>query len=188
MERSERTDILTILPFARGRLKMSDRSLSEFRILCEDEDDWYKFAKLAWLDDGDGVLLWEYGPQRKLSRHKDGNTYDGVVGEGSARSVTTRIPFSEIKHEEIRNVGIPSNLTQDLDPLGREPGPKDFTFSSTVLRASSATFAAEIVDDQNKRAVLDLWQKHPDYVSAQTAVSNEAGKSLVLTVLNSQTT
>lgn len=168
---------------------MNDRALPEFRVLCGTEDDeHYRYAKIDWLDDGDGVLMYEYGPERKLSRHEDGNTFDGVVGQEIDRSATTRIPFSDIEREEIRNVRIPSDLTQNLERLNGSPGPHDFTFSSTVLNASHATFAAEIVDDRNREAVLDLWQEHPDYVSAQTAVSNEAGKSLVLTVLNSRST
>lgn len=158
--------------------------MSKLRILMRDGDAYYKYANVDWLDGGNGLLIYDYASGEKLSRHEDGHIYSRIAGAGEHSAPSTTVPFSDISHETVRQVPIPPEVAPQLQPYQGDES-NCFVFSSTCL-SSNATFAAEIVDDENLSPVLEMWTQHPDYVSAQTCRSNEAGKSVVLTVLNSR--
>jgi hypothetical protein len=162
-------------------------ALDKFLVLVRDEDTYYKYAKVDWLDEGQGLFLYDYHIGEKLSRHSNGNVYRRPAGAGQHVPPTTAVPFSDITHEVVKQVPIPSNVSVGLEQCSRATPSNAFVFSSTALQ-SNATFAAELVDDSLLSNVLQAWQNHPDYVSAQTCRANNLGKNVVLTVLSSRST
>ena len=162
------------------------RLLSNLPILVKDGERYFKYAKVDLLDGGQGLLIYDYQTREKISRHADGKTYTRVVGTHSKPSPTTTVPFSQVQREVVRSVPIPSDATVRGSTF-RGDVSKALIFSSTVL-SSNGTFAAEIVDGGQLKAVLTSWQHHPDYVSAQTYRPAGAGKAVILTVLNRRST
>jgi len=147
---------------------MADQSspLSKLRVLVQDGTGYRSFAKVDLLDSGHGLLVYDYGSGMKLSAHSDGKDYRRVRGVGAATTPTTSIPFSDILHRVIYQEPIPPHSLQRL-PQYSGSTQHAFVFPSTVF-PSNGTFAAEIVDDSRLSAVLNEWEQHPDYVSAQT--------------------
>lgn len=162
-------------------------ALGELRILVQDGSLYRKYAKVDWLDSGNGVLIYDYQTGRKLSRHSDGRIWDRIGGAGQPASLSTSVPFSDIEHEQVYAVPIPVDATNELPLYHGERIADAFVFSSTVMN-SNGTFAAEIVDNSRLSRTLAAWRAHPAYVSAQTCRSNELGKMLILTVLNQRST
>ena len=164
----------------------STAALTDLRILAHDGTDHFSYAKVDLLDQGNGLLVYDYVTGEKLSRHSNGNVFTRIPGSGTYPPPTTTVPFSQIQHEIVRRVAIPSTATHQLPRYTGDPSDA-FVFSSTVLR-SDGWFAAEVVDDAQLQATLAAWRAQPDYVSAQTWRPTGTGKTVVLTVLNQRST
>jgi hypothetical protein len=80
----------------------SDRR-SRFRVLVKDDDKYFKYAKVGWLDEGNGLLIYDYQTGEKLSRHSDGHTYLRPAGSGQHLPPSTSVPFSAIERELVLN-------------------------------------------------------------------------------------
>jgi hypothetical protein len=160
-------------------------SLRKLRILVKDADVYYKYANVDWLDGGQGLLLYDYYTGEKLSRHPN-QIFLRVPGSGQHQAPSTAIPFSSVDQEVIRQVAIPSDLTTQLPKYQGDPA-DCFVFSSTVI-SSNGTFAAELVRDSGLQATLAAWERHPEFVSAQTCRANTQGQSVILTLLNKRST
>ena len=165
---------------------VSNPRLNKLRIVADDHGTLYSYAKVDLLDQGNGLLIYDYESGEKLSRHSDGTAYSRVPGSTSPPSITTSVPFSQIEHEVVRSVEIRSDATNRL-PLYQGGRDHAFVFSSTVLQSRGA-FAAEIVDEAHVDVVLEAWRLHPLYRSAQTCLATGTGKAVVLTVLNQRST
>lgn len=159
--------------------------LRKLRILVKDGSSYYKYGKLDWMDNGEGLLLYDYESGEKLSRHRN-QTFLRVAGSGEHHAPSTAIPFSDVTREIIREVPIPSDATQRLPQYHGEPTGA-FVFSSTVV-SSRGTFAAELVQDSRVAETIAAWERRPEFVSAQTCRANDLGQSVVLTILNQQST
>src|ERR1700758_3869998 len=134
------------------------------RILAKDGQAHYRFGSVDRLDDGSGVMLWLQHSQQKVSRHSDGKTWIRTAGSGMQTQPSLRVPFSDIAHEVVHDVQIPSDLTYRTRQFhGNTDGA--FVFSSTVLN-HNPRFAAELVDPAMLPAALDAWRRNPGYVSA----------------------
>ena len=160
----------------------TSKPLSKLRILVQDGDRFFSYAKVDLLDAGNGLLIYDYASGEKLSRHSDGRTFARVPGSGANPPPTTSVPFSQIRREVVRAVSIPVDVTQRMSTYSGDTT-KCFVFSSTVL-PSNGTFAAEVVDSGEVEPVLETWRNYPDYVSAQTYRPTGTGKTVILTILN----
>jgi len=160
--------------------------LSKLRVLVADTIGYRSFAKVDLLDDGNGLLVYDYASGTKLSAHSDGKEYRRVPGVGTPTTPTTSIPFSDILHRKVYEAPIPPHSLETLPPYSGTTQ-NAFVFSSTVF-PSNGTFAAEVADDSRLSAVLDGWGRHPDYVSAQTWRPTGTGKHVILTLLNKRST
>jgi hypothetical protein len=156
--------------------------LKDLRVLIDDEGRYYRFAKADVMDQGHGLIVWLEPNQIKTSRHSDGRTLSGEAGRGQAREQSLRVPFSDIRHELVCCIPIPSDATITGKPFSGTTG-KAFVFPSSALRSNSS-FAAELADAEDLPHVLRAWEAHPGVVSAQTWVSSGAGKALVLTIVS----
>ena len=160
----------------------TSQPLSNLRILAKDGSRFFKYAKVDLLDGGNGLLIYDYYSNEKLSRHSDGKRYARVPGVAGGPQPTTSVPFSQIKREVVKEVAIPANATERMSTYSGD-AKKCFVFSSTVL-SSNRTFTAEVVDSGELDPVLAAWKNHPEYVSAQTYRPTGTGKTVVLTILN----
>jgi hypothetical protein len=160
----------------------SHRPFSDLRILAQEGNRYFKYAKVDSLEAGNGLLIYDYHTGEKISRHSDGKVYTRVAGSGARVPPSTSVPFSQIQREVVRSVSIPSDATQRMSTYSGNTQ-NCFIFSSTVL-SSNGAFAAEIVDLAALQPALEAWKHHPDYVSAQTYRGTGTGKAVILTVLN----
>lgn len=165
---------------------MSPEPLSKLRILVRDGHHYYTYAKVDLLDDGNGLLIFDYLSKEKVSVHADGKTFTRTAGAARHPLTTTSVPFSEIGRQIVRAVPIPSDATYRLAPYSGDVSGA-FVFSSTVMN-SRGSFAAEVVDNSYLAAAIDAWAHHPHYVSAQTYRPTGTGKAIILTVLNQRST
>lgn len=156
-------------------------SSKRFPVLIQRGAAMYKYATISWLDNGAGVMIYNEGTSKKLSRHKDGNVYNRIPGTRESSHSTT-VPFSDILREQLALVPIPSSFLSNRSTWHRTVPANALVFSSTVL-ASNGYFVAELVDDTGVSAVLKSYSDHRDFLGAQ-AVRASAGKTLVVSVLN----
>ncbi len=150
-------------------------------IIAQDQGDtYYRVGVVAPLDSGKGVLIYAWGT--KVSRHRDGRTYSGEVGDGEDRAVRVTFPTSEIRTEEVHRAAIPTSLTEGLVPHTGAPPENSFVIPLTALNSNSS-FAAEIVAASLLDETLAAWQAYSATVSAQGVVDHAYNKAIILTVL-----
>ena len=156
--------------------------LKDLRVLISDEGQHYRFAKADIVDQGQGLMMWLEPGQTKTSRHSDGLTFSGKAGAGQALQLSLNVPFSDIRHEFVCRVLIPSDATRLGSPyLGATANA--LVFPTSALHSSSS-FAAELVDAEHLPYVLKAWQERPGVISAQTWVSMGAAKAIFMTILS----
>ena len=161
-------------------------ALRKIPVFVRDGESFYKYATIDWLDSGNGVMVHNQASGEKLSRHSNGNTFARVPGSpGGTRS--TSVPFSDIEHEIVTQVPIPSSFTWGRRPWTKALPGGAVTFSSTVLE-SRGTFVAEVAAEHRLAGVVAAYEHHPCFLSAQTHHDNGLGKTLVVSILNARST
>ena len=157
--------------------------LKNIRILIEDDGAFYKVGKVDAIDDGKGVIVYFDGT--KMSRHEDGRTWIGPVGEGGERPVEVRVASSNITTETICECPIPSDITTYAKQYHGDPGKRSFTMSSAVLAHENAAIAFEIANVQYVDEVRQKWEDYSGVESASTYIDKGFDQFMIMAVRHS---
>jgi hypothetical protein len=140
------------------------------------------YGSVEWAADGRGVYL-RQPSGAKTSRHGDGATY--LTSTDASRRLETRVPTSDITHERVNFITLPSSMPEP-PVLSGEIRSTDLVLHTSSI-GTSPQLAVEIAANRFLPEVLAAWQAQSTVGSICTCVDKQLDQTLIVALAPSST-